>query len=93
MAINSKMAAAHRHRPAAARTPARASFVGLVYPVLAAVSFDLWSLPLWAKMGFFALTTAACLAGTALGVLIGDRLRAAGVARLARRRPRVMPTA
>jgi len=72
---------------------AGAAFVGLVYPILAAVSFDLWTLPPWAQIGFFALTIAACLAGTAVGVLIGDRLRAAGVARLARRRPRVIPAA
>ncbi|KRA25055.1 hypothetical protein ASD65_11940 [Microbacterium sp. Root61] len=65
---------------------AGAAFVGIVYPILAAVSFDLWSMPFWTQVGFFALTLASCLAGTFLGILIGDRLRATGVARLARRR-------
>jgi energy-coupling factor transport system substrate-specific component len=39
-------------------------------------------------IGFFALTIASCLAGTAIGVVIADALRRAGVARLARRQPR-----
>ncbi|MGA7147189.1 MAG: ECF transporter S component, partial [Microbacterium sp.] len=34
---------------------AGAVFVGLIYPVLAAASFDLWSMPTWALIGFFAL--------------------------------------
>lgn len=68
---------------------AGALFVGVLYPILAAASFNLWALPTWAQIGFFALTIASCLAGVALGIVIGDRLRAAGVARLARRRPKV----
>ncbi|MDW4574347.1 ECF transporter S component [Microbacterium sp. M3] len=64
---------------------AGAAFVGVLYPVLAAVSFDLWSMTLGAQVGFFALSVASCLAGTALGILIADRLRRAGVAKLARR--------
>lgn len=67
---------------------AGAVFVGVLYPILAAASFNLWSTPIWAQIGFFALTIASCLAGVGLGVVIGDRLRAAGVARLARRRPK-----
>ena len=67
---------------------AGAVLVGILYPVLAAVSFNLWAMPVWAQVGFFALTLASCLVGTWLGVVIGDRLREAGVARLARRRPR-----
>ena len=65
---------------------AGAVFVGLIYPVLAAASFDLWSMPTWALVGFFALTVAGCVAGVALGILIADRLKRAGVARVARRR-------
>lgn len=66
---------------------AGAAVVGLAYPILAAQSFDLWSMAPGTLFGFIALCLASCLAGTALGVLIADRLRAAGVARLARRRP------
>ena len=32
-------------------------------------------MPLWAQVGFFALTLVSCLAGTALGIFIADRLR------------------
>ena len=65
---------------------AGAVFVGIVYPILAAASFNLWTMPPWAVAGFFALTIAGCLVGTGLGILIADQLRRAGVARLARRR-------
>ncbi|GAA3036199.1 ECF transporter S component [Microbacterium dextranolyticum] len=65
---------------------AGALVVGLVYPVLAAAAFDLWAMPAWARIAFWAVTVASCLGGTALGILVCDRLRAAGVARLARRR-------
>ncbi|MDE0545120.1 ECF transporter S component [Microbacterium sp. C7(2022)] len=65
---------------------AGAVFVGVLYPVLAAASFNLWAMPLWATVGFFALTMASCLLGTWVGILIADRLRRAGVATLARRR-------
>ncbi|MFT3797990.1 ECF transporter S component [Microbacterium sp.] len=65
---------------------AGAVVVGIVYPVAAAQSFDLWAMTPVAVVGFFALTLASCLAGVGLGVLVADRLRAAGVARLARRR-------
>lgn len=70
---------------------AGAVVVGVLYPILAAVSFDLWSMPLGARIAFFALTLASCLVGTALGVVVGDRLTRAGVARLARARPRTAP--
>lgn len=66
---------------------AGAAFAGVVYPILAAVSYDLWSFAPWAVAGFFALTIASCLAATWIGIAIGDALRHAGVARLARRRP------
>lgn len=65
------------------------AFVGAIYPVLAAESFNLWTIPLWAQVTMFVLTIASCLGAAALGIVIGDRLRAAGVARLARRTPRV----
>lgn len=65
---------------------AGALFVGVVYPILAAQSFDLWSMQPAALIGFFALTIIGCFVGVGLGILIADRLRAAGVARLARRR-------
>ena len=65
---------------------AGAVFVGAIYPVLAAESFNLWAMPPWALITFFALTIASCVAGVALGILVADRLRKAGVAKLARRR-------
>lgn len=65
---------------------AGAVVVGIAYPILAAASFNLWAMPLWSQIGFFALTLASCLGGTALGILIADRLAQAGVARLARRK-------
>lgn len=60
--------------------------IGVVYPILAATSFNLWAMPPALVVAFIALCAASCLAGTWLAILIADRLRAAGVARLARRR-------
>jgi energy-coupling factor transport system substrate-specific component len=60
--------------------------IGIAYPILAAQSFDLWSMSPPLVVAFIALCTVSCLAGTWAGILIADRLRAAGVARLARRR-------
>jgi energy-coupling factor transport system permease protein len=37
-------------------------------------------------VAFIALCTVSCVAGTWLGIVVADRLRAAGVARLARHR-------
>jgi energy-coupling factor transport system permease protein len=71
---------------------AAAAFVGLIYPVLAAVSFDLWALTLPVQIGLFVLTMASCVGGTWLGIVIAERLRAAGVAKLARRRPKTVAT-
>lgn len=65
---------------------AGAVFVGAIYPVLAAESFNLWSMQPWALVTFFVLTIASCVGGVALGILVADRLRKAGVAKLARRR-------
>lgn len=61
--------------------------IGIAYPLLAAQSFDLWSMAPALVVTFIALCLASCLAGTWLGILIADRLNRAGVARLARRRP------
>lgn len=65
---------------------AGAAVLGIAYPILAAQSFDLWAMTPALVVAFIALCLASCLAGTWLGILIADRLRAAGVARLARRR-------
>lgn len=56
-----------------------AAVVGIVYPLLAWASFDLDSFTLPVQLLFFAITLASCSGGTALGILIADRLRAAGV--------------
>lgn len=65
---------------------AGAALIGVAYPILAAQSFDLWSMAMPVLVGFIALCAASCVGGTALAILIADRLRAAGVARLARHR-------
>lgn len=62
---------------------------GLAYPILAAQSFDLWSMAPGLVAAFIALCVVSCVAATALGIHIGNRLCAAGVARLARRRAQV----
>lgn len=67
---------------------AGAAIVAIAYPLLAWASFDLGSLPPAALVGFFALTLASVTAATAIGVLVADRLAAAGVARGVRPRPR-----
>lgn len=64
---------------------AGAVVVGIVYPILAATSFNLWSMTVPLMIGFFALTIATCVIGVWLGIVIADQLRRAGVARLARR--------
>lgn len=56
-----------------------AAIVGIVYPVLAWTSFNLGTFDLGLQITFFAITLASCLGGTALGILIADRLRRAGV--------------
>ncbi|WP_315106818.1 ECF transporter S component [uncultured Microbacterium sp.] len=53
--------------------------VGVVYPLLTWASFDLGTFTLAVRVLFFVLTIASCVAGTALGILIADRLRRAGV--------------
>ncbi|MEV7610683.1 ECF transporter S component [Microbacterium sp. NPDC089320] len=56
-----------------------AAIVGIVYPILAWASFDLGTFDPALQIAFFAITLASCLAATALGILIADRLRRAGV--------------
>lgn len=67
---------------------AGAAVLGVVYPLLSAEYFDLWSQPVAVVVAFFAVTLASCLAAVALGLLVAGRLAKAGVARAARRRPR-----
>ncbi|WP_407358655.1 ECF transporter S component [Microbacterium sp. LTA6] len=62
-----------------------AVIVGIVYPVLAWASFDLGSMSTGVQVAFFALTLASCVGATALGILVADRLRKAGVGGRARR--------
>lgn len=53
--------------------------VGIVYPALAWASFHLGSMTMGLQVAFFAVTLASCVGATALGILIADRLRKAGV--------------
>ncbi|MFG6503495.1 ECF transporter S component [Microbacterium sp. P05] len=68
---------------------AGAVVVGIVYPLLAAASFDLFSFPWPLQLVFVLLTMASAAVGVFVGIVIADALRRAGVARMARRRPRV----
>jgi energy-coupling factor transport system substrate-specific component len=65
---------------------ASALIVSIVYPIMAAASFDLWTIPLGMQIAYFGVTLVSCFAGTWLGIVVADRLRTAGVAKLARRR-------
>lgn len=56
-----------------------AVIVGIVYPISAWAWFNLGAMPLGLQIAFFSVTMASCVAGTALGILIADRLRKAGV--------------
>ena len=53
-----------------------------------AVSFDLGSMVLPMQIGFFSLVIVSAAVGTWLGIFVADRLEHAGVARMARRRPK-----
>lgn len=53
--------------------------IGIVYPISAWAWFNLGAMSLPLQIAFFAVTIASCLGGTALGILIADRLRRAGV--------------
>lgn len=65
---------------------ASALIVSIIYPIMAAASFDLWTIPLGMQIAYFGITLVSCFAGTWLGIVVADRLRTAGVAKLARRR-------
>ena len=58
-----------------------ALIVGIVYPISAWAWFDLGSMSLFAQIAFFVVAIASCVGGTALGILIADRLRRAGIGR------------
>ncbi|WP_194421414.1 ECF transporter S component [Microbacterium abyssi] len=60
---------------------AGAAVLGVVYPIFSWTFFDMGVQPLWAQALFFASTLISCLVATALGILIADRVRAAGVGR------------
>ncbi|WP_300267487.1 ECF transporter S component [Microbacterium sp.] len=53
--------------------------LGIVYPITAWTFFNMGSQPLWSQVLFFVVTMASCGGATALGILIADRLRKAGV--------------
>lgn len=53
--------------------------LGIGYPLFAGELFDLGMQPPWAQALVFVLTFLSCAAATALGILIADRLQAAGV--------------
>lgn len=65
----------------------------ILWTALAWAYYDLGSFTLIGQVGFFAAVLAGQLLGAWLGILIADRLRAAGVARVARRRPRTAASA
>ena len=58
---------------------AGAALLGIVYPVFAWQFFAMGAQPLWSQILFFGATLASCIGATALGILIADRLRRAGV--------------
>jgi energy-coupling factor transport system substrate-specific component len=67
---------------------AGAVVVAAVYPTLAWASFGLDTFAPLTVVLFYLLTLVASAAGMAIGIAVADALRRAGVARLARRRPR-----
>lgn len=60
---------------------AGAAVLGVVYPLFSWTFFNMATQPIWAQIFFFAATLASCIGATALGILIADRLRKAGVGR------------
>jgi len=53
--------------------------VGVVYTISTWAWYDLTSFSLGVQIAFAAVTIASCVGATALGILIADRLRQAGV--------------
>ncbi len=60
---------------------AGAAVLGIVYPIFSWAFFDMGAQSVWSQILFFAVTFASCIGVTALGILIADRLRRAGVGR------------
>lgn len=60
---------------------AGAALLGVVFPLFWWQFFNMGSQPLWSQILYFVVTFASCIGATALGILIADRLRAAGVGR------------
>ena len=58
-----------------------AALAAVAYVVLSWFTYSMDTLGMWAQIAFFAITFASCLGTTALGILIADRLKAAGVGR------------
>lgn len=58
-----------------------AVLAGVVYTLSAWAWYDLGAMSIWGQAGFFIVSIASCVAGTALGILIADRLGRAGVGR------------
>lgn len=56
-----------------------AVLAGVVYTVSSWTWYDLGALSIWAQTGFWVVSIVSCVAATALGILIADRLRRAGV--------------
>ncbi|MGX5681848.1 ECF transporter S component [Schumannella luteola] len=61
--------------------------IGAVYSVFAYRTFAIDTFPIGAQIAFFAILLASIAAFTAVGLVIGSRLRAAGIATALRRRP------
>lgn len=58
---------------------AGAVIVSVAYPLLAWASFDLGAMSTGVVIAFFAITMASCVGATALGIVVAERLRRAGV--------------
>ncbi|MGW8482258.1 ECF transporter S component [Microbacterium sp. NPDC055903] len=62
-----------------------AVLLGIVYPLFAWEFFDMTMQPVWSQVLLFVVTMASCVGATALGILIADRLSAAGAGSTRRR--------
>lgn len=70
-----------------------AVLITVLYGAWSATAADMQSFPAWVLWAYLAALCVSNLGGAWLGILIADRLRAAGVARLARRRPALVADA
>lgn len=66
---------------------AGAALLAVFYSVWTVTAADMQSFPVWVVALYVAVLFASELGAVALGIVIADRLRRAGVAKLARRRP------